>query len=218
MNIAINLLPDDLRRRSIRNQVIRAWVPVLLGVSAAGALFTHFRWTQCTELALQAESLHGDAEKVQEQLDSVGLAGGRIEVLQKSVDSLSALRPAVDPLNLLHVVSRACLSCSEVLKISRMDVSNAIETVPEPKPAATPDSSATAAGAAAAATAPERKRGVTTLGLSGVADSDVDVARFITVLRDSGAFRSVQLTSSVATQSTPPQREFAVACVREEAL
>ncbi len=211
MSVAINLLPVDVRQRSIRSVVIRVWTPVLLLFSIAVALIAHFRWMRCEILADQAALAEPGTMVLRQRMQDISDAESRVAGLQRELVSLTTLQPDVDPLNVLQAVSRSSLSCRDTLVITGMEIVNS-----------SGDSSAPGAVKATSVVTPNAgpralRYRQTTLNLSGAAVSDVSVARLVSGLKESGIFQSVQLKSSMPTQSSAAfQREFVVSCLRKE--
>lgn len=210
MSAGINLLPDDLRRRSIRSRVIRIWVPILLVLSIAVLLTAYAGWAHCEELSLQARAAEPLAGTVHQVLLDIGDAESRISGLQKEILQLAKIQASTDPLNLLHVIGRARPESREKLVLSGIDIANSIDRLAAGEAIITTSvgTQNTVAG---------QLRRTTTLNLSGFADSEVIVAGFVSGLRESGMFRSVQLKSSTNSESSHVlQQEFVITCIREE--
>lgn len=212
MNVSINLLPDHLRRRSIRTQVIRIWVLILAGVSIAIAFMSHLRWTQCNDLQNLCETTRPTAEIALRQFDEVNGTEQRIAVLRSELDSHEKLHASQNPLSLLQIVSPVAAGCGDQLRISGMDILNSTGTAVRQEATVTtsltPETEITKQ--------PTRR---TFLQLRGIAVSEFAVTRFMNKLRQSGGFPSVQLKSSqVSSDSSEMKREFIVECIREELL
>ena len=211
MSVAINLLPVDVRQRSIRSVVIRVWTPVLLLLSIAVALIAHVRWMHCEILADQAALAEPGTMVLRQRMQDIRGAESVVAGLQRELASLTTLQPDVDPLNVLQAVCGASLSCRDTLVITGMEIVNS-----------SGDSTAPGTVKATSVVTPNAEPRAlrcrqTTLNLSGAAVSDVSVARLVSGLKESGIFQSVQLKSSMPTQSsTAFQREFVVSCLREE--
>ena len=124
MSVAINLLPADVRQRSIRSVVIRVWTPVLLLLSIAVALIAQFRWMHCESLADQAVLAEPGTMVLRQRRQDISGEESRVAGLQRELASLATLQPDVDPLNVLQAVCRASLSCRDTLVITGMEIVN----------------------------------------------------------------------------------------------
>jgi Tfp pilus assembly protein PilN len=210
MSVSINLLPDDLRKRSIRIRVIRCWTPVLLTITAGIAGITHYDWKQCSIVRAAADQLQPQVEAAEQSLLLLSDSEKRTEALKAEIREMDALQQAEDPLKLLNVVSGSATDIGDQLAVSRFDLFN-LEENTETTDAAIP----TTAQASAAKSSPKRFK--TVMHVNGLAVSDISVARFMNSLRASGGFHSVALKSSQPSSGGGLlQREFVVECVREE--
>ena len=205
MSVSINLLPDDLRKRSIRIRVIRCWTPVLLTVTAGIAGITHYDWKQCSIVRAAADQLQPQVEAAEQSMLLLSDSEKRTEALKAEIREMNALQQAEDPLKLLNVVSGSATDIGDQLAVSRFDLFN-LEENTETTDAAIPTTAE-----------PSPKRFKTVMHVNGLAVSDISVARFMNSLRASGGFHSVALKSSQPSGGGGLlQREFVVECVREE--
>lgn len=210
MNVSINLLPDDLRRRSIRTQVIRRWTPVLLVVAAGIAAMTYYDWTQCSVVMAEADQLQPEAQAAEQTLLSLAESEKRTEELKTAIAEMNALKPAQDPLKLLNIVSRCATDIGDQLTVSRLDLFSHEDNT-EARDSAVPTTAEISA-----AELPQ-KRFKTVMQINGLAVSDISIARFMNSLRAGECFHSVALKSSQPSGASEfLQREFVVECVREE--
>ena len=210
MSVSINLLPDDLRRRSIRIRIIRSWTPVLLAVAAGIAGLTHHEWTQCSVVRTAAEQLEPGVQVAEHSMLSVTESEKRTEALKTEIAEMNALKRADDPLKLLNIISRSATEIGDQLTVSRLDLFSMPENA-EAVDAAIPTSATNSASRS------NSKRLKTVMHVNGLAVSDISVARFMNSLRSSGAFHHVSLKSSQPSSvNALLQREFAVECIREE--
>ena len=210
MSVSINLLPDDLRRRSIRIRVIRCWTPVLLTVAAAVAGITHYDWKQCSIVRATADQLQPQVEAAEQSMLLLSESEKRTEALKAEIREMNALQQAEDPLKLLNIVSGSATDVGDQLAVSRFDLFSLQENA-EPNNAAIPTTVPTSAAEKSAS------RFKTVMHVNGLAVSDISVARFMNSLRASGGFHSVALKSSQPSGvSGLLQREFVVECIREE--
>ena len=210
MSVSINLLPDDLRRRSIRIRVIRCWTPVLLTVAAAVAGITHYDWKQCSIVRATADQLQPQVEAAEQSMLLLSESEKRTEALKAEIREMNALQQAEDPLKLLNIVSGSATDVGDQLAVSRFDLFSLQENA-EPNNAAIPTTVQTSAAEKSAS------RFKTVMHVNGLAVSDISVARFMNSLRASGGFHSVALKSSQPSGvSGLLQREFVVECIREE--
>ncbi|MFO0999009.1 MAG: PilN domain-containing protein [Planctomycetaceae bacterium] len=210
MSVSINLLPDDLRRRSIRIRIIRSWTPVLLAVAVGIAGLTHYEWTQCSVVRAAADQLEPEVQIAEQSMLSVTEAEKRTLALKTEIAEMNALKRSDDPLKLLNIISRSATDIGDQLAVSRLDLFGMQEN-PESSDAAIPTSATNSINTS------NLKRLRTVVHVNGLAVSDISVARFMNSLRSSGGFHHVSLKSSQpATVSGPLQREFVVECIREE--
>ena len=210
MSVSINLLPDDLRRRSIRIRIIRSWTPVLLAVAAGIAGLTHYEWTQCSVVRTAADQLESGVRVAEQSMLSVTESEKRTQALKTEIAEMNALKRADDPLKLLNIISRSATDTGDQLTVSRLDLFSMQENA-EPVDAAIPTSATTSANTS------NSKHLKTVMHVNGFAVSDISVARFMNSLRSSGAFHHVSLKSSQPSSVSPLlQREYVVECIREE--
>jgi Tfp pilus assembly protein PilN len=210
MSVSINLLPDDLRRRSIRIRIIRSWTPVLLVVAAGIAGLTHYEWTQCSVVRMAADQLEPGVQIAEQSMLSVSESEKRTQTLKTEIAEMNALKRADDPLKLLNIISRSATDIGDQLTVSRLDLFSMHENT-EPVDAAIPTAATNSANTS------NSKRLKIVMHVNGLAVSDISVARFMNSLRSSGAFHHVSLKSSQpSTVNALLQREFVVECIREE--
>ena len=210
MNVSINLLPDDLRRRSIRIRIIRSWTPVLLVVAAGIAGLTHYEWTQCSVVGMAADQLEPGVQIAEQSMQSVSESEKRTQALKTEIAEMIALKRADDPLKMLNIISRSATEIGDQLTVSRLDLFSMQENA-EAVNAAIPTTATNSANTS------NSKRLKTVILVNGFAVSDISVARFMNSLRSSGAFHHVSLKSSQPSSvNALLQREFAVECIREE--
>ena len=210
MNVSINLLPDDLRRRSIRIRIIRSWTPVLLVVAAGIAGLTHYEWTQCSVVRMAADQLEPGVQIAEQSMQSVSESEKRTQALKTEIAEMIALKRADDPLKMLNIISRSATEIGDQLTVSRLDLFSMQENA-EAVNAAIPTTATNSANTS------NSKRLKTVILVNGFAVSDISVARFMNSLRSSGAFHHVSLKSSQPSSvNALLQREFAVECIREE--
>lgn len=210
MSVSINLLPDDLRRRSIRIRIIRSWTPVLLAVAAGIAGLTQYEWTQCSVVRAAADQLEPGVQIAEQSMLSVTESEKRTQALKTEIAEMNALKRADDPLKLLNIISRSATDIGDQLTVSRLDLFSMQENT-EPVDAAIPTSATTSANTS------NLKRLKTVMHVNGLAVSDISVARFMNSLRSCGAFHHISLKSSQPSSvNALLQREFVVECIREE--
>lgn len=210
MNVSINLLPDDLRRRSIRVRIIRSWTPILLAVAVGIAGLTHYEWTQCSVVRAAADQLEPGVQIAEQSMLSLTELEKRTLALKTEIAEMNALKQADDPLKLLNIISQSATEIGDQLTVSRLDVFSMQENA-EPVETAVPTSATNSTHSS------RLNRLKTVLHVNGFAVSDISVARFMNSVRSSGAFHSVTLKSSQPSGiSGLLQREFVVECIREE--
>ena len=210
MSVSINLLPDDLRRQSIRIRIIRSWTPVLLAVAAGIAGLTHHEWTQCSVVRMAADQLEPGVQIAEQSMLSVTESEKRTQCLKTEIAEMNALKRADDPLKLLNIISRSATEIGDQLTVSRLDLFSMQENT-EPVDAAILTTASNSANTS------NSKRLKSVMHVNGLAVSDISIARFMNSLRSSGAFHHVSLKSSQpSTVNALLQREFVVECIREE--
>lgn len=210
MSVSINLLPDDLRRRSIRIQIIRSWTPVLLAIAVGIAGLTHYEWTQCSVVRMAADQLEPGVQIAEQSMLSVTESEKRTQALKTEIAEMNALKRADDPLKLLNIISQSATDIGDQLTVARLDLFSMQES-PEPLDSAIPTSATNSANTS-------NSKGLkTVMHVNGLAVSDISVARFMNSLRSTGAFLHVSLKSSQPSSvNALLQREFVVECIREE--
>ena len=212
MTVSINLLPDDLRRRSIRSRTIRIWTPILLLVALAVTGVSQFHWARCAELEAAAVAGQADYETASDRMIAVMALEQQVNRLKSEIGELRQLQPAEDPLKMIHIVSPLVSEAGDQLAISGMDiVSDSGLRLPTdvnlPIPVSTTGNPSIV---------PRQKSNVQ---IRGTATSDLVIARFISGLRECGGFQSVTLKSSQPSNaSTERVREFILECLREVSL
>ena len=210
MSVSINLLPDDLRRQSIRIRIIRSWTPVLLAVAAGIAGLTHHEWTQCSVVRMAADQLEPGVQIAEQSMLSVTESEKRTQSLKTEIAEMNALKRADDPLKLLNIISRSATEIGDQLTVSRLDLFSMQENT-EPVDAAILTTASNSANTS------NSKRLKSVMHVNGLAVSDISVARFMNSLRSSGGFHYVNLKSSQPSSvNALLQREFVVECIREE--
>lgn len=210
MNVSINLLPDDLRRRSIRIRVIRSWTPALLAIAAAIAGVTNYEWNRCSGIRAAADELQPGVQLAEQSMLSLAESEKRTEQLKTQIAEIKALKRADDPLKLLSIVGRSATDIGDQLSVSRLDLFR-IEENADASDAAIP----TTARPSDAVKSTTRLK--TVMHINGLAVSDISVARLMNTVRASGGFQSVTLKSTQPSGLNGlRQREFVVECVREE--
>ena len=210
MSVSINLLPDDLRRQSIRIRIIRSWTPVLLAVAAGIAGLTHHEWTQCSVVRMAADQLEPGVQIAEQSMLSVTESEKRTQCLKIEIAEMNALKRADDPLKLLNIISRSATEIGDQLTVSRLDLFSMQENTE-------PVDAAILTAATNSANTSNSKRLKSVMHVNGLAVSDISIARFMNSLRSSGAFHHVSLKSSQpSTVNALLQREFVVECIREE--
>ena len=210
MSVSINLLPDDLRRQSIRIRIIRSWTPVLLAVAAGIAGLTHHQWTQCSVVRMAADQLEPGVQIAEQSMLSVTESEKRTQSLKTEIAEMNALKRADDPLKLLNIISRSATEIGDQLTVSRLDLFSMQENTE-------PVDAAILTAATNSANTSNSKRLKSVMHVNGLAVSDISIARFMNSLRSSGAFHHVSLKSSQpSTVNALLQREFVVECIREE--
>ena len=210
MSVSINLLPDDLRRQSIRIRIIRSWTPVLLAVAAGIAGLTHHEWTQCSVVRMAADQLEPGVQIAEQSMLSVTESEKRTQSLKTEIAEMNALKRADDPLKLLNIISRSATEIGDQLTVSRLDLFSMQENTE-------PVDAAILTAATNSANTSNSKRLKSVMHVNGLAVSDISIARFMNSLRSSGAFHHVSLKSSQpSTVNALLQREFVVECTREE--
>ena len=210
MSVSINLLPDDLRRQSIRIRIIRSWTPVLLAVAAGIAGLTHHEWTQCSVVRMAADQLEPGVQIAEQSMLSVTESEKRTQSLKTEIAEMNALKRADDPLKLLNIISRSATEIGDQLTVSRLDLFSMQENTE-------PVDAAILTAATNSANTSNSKRLKSVMHVNGLAVSDISIARFMNSLRSSGAFHHVSLKSSQpSTVNALLQREFVVECIREE--
>lgn len=189
MNDFCNLLPFAFQRRLLVNSRLRQWATIWGVTALALALFTlqrvyslADRETELSLLERQSEPLHrmvAENRKLQAQLREMSsrelLAG--------------ELAGARYPLDLLGFISRAAHPFEGELQVRHFAIHH---EAPPPRPVSKGAKTAQTAKVQAPA-APEIIR----LTVGGIATDGLTVARFVTVLRESQVFESVELKSSI---------------------
>ena len=210
MSVSINLLPDDLRRRSIRIRVIRSWTPILLVIAAGIAGLTHYEWTQCAVVRTAADQLQPGVQIAEQSMLSVTESEKRTQSMKTEIAEMNALIYAEDPLKLLNINSRSATEIGDQLTVSRLDLFSLqenTETADTAIPTSVTNSTSTV----------NSKRLQTVIHLNGLAVSDLSIARFMNSLRSSGGFHRISLKSSQPSSvNAQLTREFVVECLRKE--
>jgi hypothetical protein len=200
----MNLLPIAFRRRLLIVRTLRFWAAVW-GVSVlAASIMCGLLWVELWGWRRELTHHQEDAAELQAmQAENQKLAAD-ISSISRRAAVVEDVHGIAQPLALLGVVSRSAKAADRQLQVQKMQVSHIEEKIVDPK--ARP-------GAAVAKDAPVRRR--LEVSLSGVALDDVSVAKFVTSLRESGMFDTVELKSSLGVPLPHGEaRKYAVLCRR----
>lgn len=205
MNHHCNLLPISFQRRLLTQTRLRQWLLVWVGTLVAISLFAAQRVyslldreTELTRLERLTEPLHQKValnRKLREQLREMNsrelLAG--------------ELAGARYPLDLLGFVSRAAHPFESELQVRHF----ALHHESPPVRAVTTQQKAERT----ATSGPQPSLEIIRLTVGGIATDGLAVARFVTVLRESQVFESVELKSSIPGRiGELATREYQLVC------
>jgi hypothetical protein len=199
----MNLLPMSFRHRLLIRRALRFWA-VVWGVSAlAASIMCGLLWLELWDWRQELAHHQAEAAALQAmQAENQKLAAD-ITAISRRAAVVEDVHGIAQPLSLLGVVSRSAKSADRQLQVQRLQVSHIEERIVNPK---------TRPGTPAK-DAPIRRR--LEVSLSGVAHDDVSVAKFVSSLRESGMFETVELKSSLGvTLPHGEARKYAVLCRR----
>lgn len=146
----------------------------------------------------------------QMQSENVLLAK-RVKELNSHQSLLTRLDDEQIPYRLLGLVSRKIADCAGTIRIDSLS----FESRREPEPVSLSAVKSEAAAKTGSKTPAEPlMRDVTSLTLNGLADDNITVSQFVGLLRDSQVFESVELVSSLGSESeTQRNQAYVVKCV-----
>jgi hypothetical protein len=196
MKSHINILPLQFRKKLLVRQIVPCWACVWLGVTVVAAIVC---WNANASLADartafaiidgRAEPLRQIVQRNQKATDSLKVADQR----QLLVDCLQA---ADKPLQLVGLISSTANTKDGSIQIQSFQL-----TQGQPTDSASP--------VATHGNAPLRMK----LGLQGYAVDDLALSRFVSQLRATGVFESVELqTSSNVQLAAGSARQYVVEC------
>ena len=198
-----NLLPLEFQRRLLIRSRLLQWSVVwgVITVAVAGlavhrVCFMFAQQERVQVMERQSEPLRNtvaENERLRGQLEEMT---GR-EVLLGELDS------AAYPLQLMGLVSRGASACEERLQVREFSLQR-VQNAPR-------QTTTTSAPAEVEQSQPVAE--MMRLTLEGRAVDDLAIARFVTALRQTRVFESVELKSSVGSQfGNTWTREYQVAC------
>lgn len=194
MKSHLNLLPTQFQCKQLLAHRLRLWSVVLLGAVLVCGSFAWIHWTSCHGFSQRREQLESRYEPVaQTQHDIVALRAEllRLEKKRALVLELSEKRPL---LVLLGCLSQSASQSGGAVYLESVRVA----------PSSPPN----------AADRPEDDMSPTrVMTLEGVAHHNLAVARFTALLRDTGLFTHVELSSIGNAQRGENEfRRFAAQC------
>ncbi|MDB5340630.1 MAG: hypothetical protein JWN70_6249 [Planctomycetaceae bacterium] len=199
----LNLLPIQLRRRTLLRTRLRQWGFIWATMCAVAILLLGRSWYVLSaaygDLATWERRASG-VQAVHEQNERLRV---QIEGLRRRLAKYGDLNSEQIGLKLLATVSQSSAKTSGSHQIQKLSFNQTL--VADAPVHATPNAATTAT--------PPKTREVRALVLSGVAKSNITIAEFVSTLRDSGVFQKVDLKSSQGNKTnTKGPRQYQVEC------
>lgn len=209
----LNLLPWKLRCRMLLRQRIRQWAMVWSALAVCSVLMYAQSWTGLTTAQEELEVWQRRAVAVQSVQEQNAKLQRKIAALQERLVKYGHLNSEQIGFQLLATISQSSGAVDGKIQVQKLAFRQF--QVPEAPPAAAPGTPAAPVSAPVpgAPVKPPKMRDVRTLSLTGVAANNLAVAQFVSSLRDSGAFQSVDLKSSLGSKAAVGRmRNYQVEC------
>ncbi len=199
MKTSLNLLPWRCRQTQLLRLRWKQWRwPCCLTAAAVAVLFVieTSRYVAARQRLDELQRQHLPLETLESQLATLRDQIGR---QSRELEAVRRLEGAQPPLTLLGMVSRSARDCQGQLRVDTLSLHPAhgakavAGTSSQPKTAVKPASNETKAEAKPAAEADGDAALVT---IKGIALDNLAVARFVAALRQTKAFRRVELKST----------------------
>lgn len=204
--MTMNLLPLGFRKKMTRRRILRRWLVVWILCVVAGSSASLASWVGLAHVQSEFKRLEAEASPLRKLRSENVRLTQEIDAIQRRESILEDVNGIDQPLNFLALISQIAQSTNDNLLIHRLTITEAEEAIKKTK--------STGRKAPVAQQQLTAKRFIQ-VQLSGIATDDSAVATFVTGLRESEAFRSVELKSS-ATLPLPHGngRQYEVVCRR----
>lgn len=195
----VNLLPQKTRVKIQFRRMLRSYAVVwgLAGLIVSAYALTQFGqlWQANRELALLEER----CQPVYSLQKAIARDQKQMKLVQAQLEKLSELQPANHFMDLLGVLVQATKAEPGRLHIQRLSLlSGQMPTV--------------APGASSNAKKAKSQPTTSTLSLSGIAQDDAAVTRFVSSLREAGVFDQVDLKASSQVAGEDGGRQYQLEC------
>ncbi|MEQ8791298.1 MAG: PilN domain-containing protein [Pirellulaceae bacterium] len=205
MNTHLNLLPVGyLRARLIRRR-LAVWAPIWLALILLGAANWWASYAACDEAAAAREARERQYQPVQRTTTQVNVLRRQIEELNSRENVLDDLLEPHPPLSGLGFIGRSAAACGGRVRVNRMVLERSKTTAPAARRQTGAPRQAGAAEHASDA--------VSRITLDGAGLDNQAIAAFVEALKSTGAFRQVELNSTIRTgDEIDAMRTFVVTC------
>ena len=193
----INLLTNDIRLKVEGRRILRLWA-VLWGMAAlvAGTFFV-WQGKQCRDVLNEASCLECKCKPLHELEEKLGTERRTLANQTKERDRLVNLQPQDNVLTVFAALAKSARQQPGAVQVQRFSLLGS---------APLPDGKATGKS-----TEPSRASAI--CSLQGVANDDATLAQYISGLRESNAFQSVELKSSTQTPGEGARsRQYQIEC------
>lgn len=202
----MNLLPFSFRKKISTDKILKRWIVVWVICTVGGASATLASWAGQTKAQSAFQQLEQQALPIQKLSNENLKLTSEISAIQKRESILEDVSGISQPLSYFTLISQSAAATNNELLVHRLSITEAEEAVAAPKKRGRPQ--------AKPVKAPPPVKYIQ-VQLSGMATDHGSVAVFVTSLRDSGAFRSVELKSSTSLPLPHGNgRKFEVICKR----
>lgn len=202
----MNLLPYSFRKKLVTEKILRRWIAVWTVCLLVGVGVTLVSWAGQASAATEQADLEARARPFQKLEAENEKLATEIAAIQKRESILEDVNGISDPLSYLTLISRSAAAAEGELFVNRVAISEAEEII---------EKAVQRRGPKGRSVTPAKTKDIIQVNLSGLATNHASVATFVTTLRESGVFRSVELKSSTALPLPHGNgRQFDVICKR----
>jgi hypothetical protein len=191
----VNLLPWRCRRTQIIRLRFRQWLWPCGITAAAIAIFFVVQLSRCLAARQRLDQVEREYFPLESLTEEIAASRGRLDERSREVEIVRRMENPRPPLTLLGLVSQTARDCQGQLHVESLSLQAARE---QPKTTAG-EPAKTAAGERTKATAKEAAEtngDSTVVAIKGIALDNLAVARFVAALRQTKAFRRVELKST----------------------
>ncbi len=191
----VNLLPWRCRRTQIIRLRFRQWLWPCGVTAAAIAIFFAAQLSRCLAARQRLDQFEREYLPLESLTAEIAASRGRLNEQSREVEVARRMESPRPPLTLLGLVSQTARDCQGQLQVDSLSLQTAggrpKPAAGEPAKAAPGERTKTAAKETA-----ETDGDSTVVAIKGIALDNLAVARFVAALRQTKAFRRVELKST----------------------